>query len=209
MSLDTYDDLKSSLIDTLDRDDLAARVDDFIDLAESRHKRDIRIREMLVREPLTIDDRYVDIPAGYLQAKTLRILTNQNGDAIRDTVLDFVNEHEMNRIRRDTKTTPRAFAVHVSFEFNVQPDQDYGGEIIYYKALTPLSDNDPVNALLTRAPDAYLYGSLLAAAPFLDDDERVGLWAELYSTTRDRLREDDQRALHPGPLISRVDGATP
>ena len=52
MALSNYNELKQSVIDHLDRDDLSAFADDFIRIAESRHQREIRIRDMIVRVPL-------------------------------------------------------------------------------------------------------------------------------------------------------------
>lgn len=201
MALDTYDGLKAVIADTLDRDDLTSQIDDFIDLAETRHKREIRIREMLSRSAITVDDRQISLPTGFLEMKTLRLLT----DPV--TVLEEVNLYEMNRIRTETTDKPAFFTVHAEIEFDVTPAESYSGEIIFYKDLTPLDSNNPSNAILSRAPDAYLYGSLVAATPFLNHDERLQMWVDLYEAAREGLNGmDNKRA---GPLISRVAGATP
>jgi len=49
MSLDSYANLKLEIADHLERDDLTTQIDTFIDLAEARHKREVRIKEMMVR----------------------------------------------------------------------------------------------------------------------------------------------------------------
>lgn len=209
MALDSYSGLKTTIAELLERDDLTDHIDDFIDLAEARHQRDIRIRDMLTRAPLTIGARYVSVPSGYLQAETLRILTDANSNDLGCFVVEHVNLDKMNRIRRTTTGQPTNFTVHAEIEFDRTPDQNYGGEIIYYAPLTALSDSNTTNALLTRAPDAYLYGALLASAPFLLHDERISVWAELYTSTRDRLNALDRRARHTGPLFSRPTGILP
>lgn len=203
MALDSYSNLKTAIANYLDRDDLTDYVDDFIDIAEARHKRDIRIREMLTRSSLTVDDRYVDLPTGYLEAQTLRLLT----DPV--TVLLEVNLHEMNRIRVESTGKPEFFSIHTQIEFNIDPDESYSGEIVYYKALTALDGSNTSNDLLTRAPDAYLYAALSAAEPFLMNDPRVQLWEALYQNAVDGLTKSDRRSRRSGPQISRVAGATP
>jgi hypothetical protein len=203
MALDTYSGLKSAISDHLDRDDLVSQVDDFIDLAEARHKRDVRIREMIDREFIVVFDRFLELPTGYLDAITIRLLT----DPV--TVLNHVSPHEMNRVRRETTGKPSRFTVHGEIEFDVSPDGSYDGELVFYKALTPLSDANATNALLDRAPDVYLYAALLASAPFLMNDERIQTWGRMYSEGIDALKETDRRGRYIGALATRVAGPTP
>ena len=49
MALDTYSNLKTEIASYLNRDDLTTNIDTFIDLAESRHAKDLRLREMAVK----------------------------------------------------------------------------------------------------------------------------------------------------------------
>ena len=42
MALDTYDNLKTEIASFLNRDDLTAQIDTFIDLAETRQARTLR-----------------------------------------------------------------------------------------------------------------------------------------------------------------------
>ena len=91
MALDTYDGLKQSIIDHLDRDDLSDQVDDFIDLAEARHKREIRIMDMVERDPVTFVTRFVDLPSRYLQARALRLFRNYDPPV----VLRSLNFHDV------------------------------------------------------------------------------------------------------------------
>lgn len=201
MSLSDITGLRETIARHLDRDDLAGDIDTFIRLAEARHQRDIRIQEMLTRAALTVDDRYVDIPTGLLEAKTIRLLTNPR------TVLDNKANHEMDRVSREGTGKPRSFTVHAQIEFDTFPDQSFSGEIIYFAALTLLDDTNPVNALLTRAPDAYLYGSLLASAPFLGDDPRIQVWAGLYGEITGALKLRDRTRI--GPQVAVPHGPTP
>ena len=202
MSLDTLSDLRSSVADHLDRDDLTDQIDDFIRLAESRHRRDIRIREMIETESLVVDDRTIDLPDGFLQGVNLRLMTQPG------MVLSEVSIHELNRNWRDTPGQPRMYAIQRQVEFEREPDQNYDAELTFYKAVTPLSDGNPSNPILEIAPDCYLYASLMASAPFLLNDERVQLWGTLYSEARDALNQVSRISRRIGPLVSRV-GSVP
>ncbi len=77
MSLDSYSALKTEISDWLDRDELTTQIDTFIDIAEARHKREIRTRSMLTHDTAyTIADgaRYVALPSDFNDIKFLRIL---------------------------------------------------------------------------------------------------------------------------------------
>jgi hypothetical protein len=203
MSLDSYANLKAEIVEWLDRDDLTAHVDTFIDLAEARHKREIIVKEMISRSQALLSGRYLALPTRFVKMKTLRLLTNPV------TVLTEVNLHEMNRERDERTGKPSFFTVHEEIEFDVTPDDSYTSEIIYYGSFLPLSDDCTTNALLERAPDAYLYGALVASAPFLASDERVQVWETLYGVARDGLLLSDRQSRYGTPLVSRISGATP
>lgn len=203
MSITTYSELQTAIGNWLERDDLTGRITEFIELAEARHKREIRMREMISRESLTVDNRYINLPSGFLEALNFRLLTNPV------TVLEEVNPHEMTRQRESESGTPKWFTIHEQIEFDVVPDSSYTGDITFYSELTPLSGANTTNALLTNAPDAYLYAALSASAPFLMNDERLRVWESLYQQARDGVNARARSSRRVGPLISRVVGDTP
>lgn len=203
MALDTYTNLKTAIADHLARSDLTSYIDDFIDIAESMHQRDIRIREMIQRDAITIDTRQEAVPAGVLEIISLRLLTTPV------TVLEYVNPHEMNRWRQEVTGKPTRFTVHEEIELDVTPAESYSGEIIYYGSVTALSGSTATNAILTKAPDLYLYGALLASAPFLMSDERIQVWGSLYKAGVQALNDRARAGRVMGPLISRVAGDVP
>ena len=55
MALATYSDLKASIADFLNRDDLTAVIPDFIKLAEAQFKREIRHYKMMQRSEGEVD----------------------------------------------------------------------------------------------------------------------------------------------------------
>jgi len=57
-----------------------------------------------------------------------------------------------------------------------------------YKDFSPLSASNANNWILTSYPDVYLYGALLEASPYLVEDERVNVWAQLYAAAVGTLR---------------------
>jgi len=204
MALDTYAGLKLAIADYLDNADLVSQIDDFIDLAEGRHKREVRIREMQDRQALTVAARYVDLPIGYLEALGIRLLT--------DPVTPLggaLSWEELTKRRQETTGKPAYYTIHEQIEFDRTPDQSYSGEILFYKAVTALSDSNTSNEVLAKDPAFYLFAALAEAAPFLGADERVALWEGKYARTVDAWKEATRRSTRPGPLVARPSGATP
>jgi hypothetical protein len=199
-------ELKDAIVSHIDDDDLVSQVDDFITLAEARHNREIRIREMLSRAPLTIDDRFIDLPADFLEAKYLRVEIPSVSSGLRFYPEIYEKSiDELTKISVLDEKRPAAFAIHDAIEFDCPPDQDYTGELLYYAPLAALDEDDDSNALLVRAPDAYLYAALSATAPFLLHDERIPTWEALYERARDGLNAVARR--RTGPLVARVGGS--
>jgi hypothetical protein len=205
MSLGSYTNLKAEIADWLDRDDLTARIDTFIDLAETKHAREIRVRAMLRRATASTSTgtRYLALPNCYRGMKIIRLLTSPV------TVLEQCNETELTKRLQDATGRPAWFNIHEEIEFDRVPDEEYEAEMIYYAKLTPLSSTTDTNWILTNAPDLYLFGALSAAEPFLDNDERLGTWKTLYNEAAQAINLEDMRSRTSGPQISKVRGSTP
>jgi hypothetical protein len=76
--------------------------------------------------------------------------------------------------------------------------------------LSALSASNTTNWLLTLAPDLYLYGSLLEAAPYIGNDERIPVWASAVSTVIDQLNTLGHRqSVDAGPSSITLPGVTP
>jgi hypothetical protein len=208
MALESFDELVTAIGEQLDRDDLEDQVPDFIRLNEDRLFAEIRIRDMLKRSQATLTasaaGRYLALPQRFAQMKTFRLLTTP-----KVTTLEPVNLDAMNRRRRECPSRPGVYTVHEEIEFDVEPDQAYTAEMIFYENPLPLSADNQTNALLAAAPSLYLYGSLIHTAPFLLHDERIPVWNGLYTASRDAINLAARKAEHSGPLISRVSGPTP
>jgi hypothetical protein len=83
-------------------------------------------------------------------------------------------------------------------------------ELQYYARVPALSAAAPSNWLLTAAPNVYLFGALLEAAPYIGDDMQLAKWHRLYSAAVTGLQSQDRRSRHGGsPLTMAPLPATP
>jgi hypothetical protein len=203
MALTTYTELKSSLADWLNRQDLTSTIPDFISLAEAQAERQLRTRQMIVRATATIETEYGALPGDFLETKSLKLNTNPITALQFDTVdaMDFLKS-----TRYLSSGQPKLFSI-VGAQIRVLPvpDTAYTAELIYYAKLSKLSSTNATNWLLTQAPDVYLYGSLLQAAPYLQDDARIPVWSSLYQAGLDQLQiADDRGSTSGGALMARA-----
>ena len=195
MALTTYTELKASIADFLTRDDLTTVIPDFITLAESQINRDVRHWKMEARSSgqQSAADEYMQIPSDWVE--TIRLHLTGTGTSVvnlisRDAMADKRQKNE------DTSGTPMYYT-HADSQFQLYPtpsaDTDF--ELLYFQKLDALSGSNADNWLLLDSPDVYLYGALLHSAPYLAEDQRIAIWAQMYSAAVQRLNEvsDDAR----------------
>lgn len=63
----------------------------------------------------------------------------------------------------------------------------------YIRDLDPLTDS-AVNGLYLRHPDAYLYGTLVQSAPYLQHDDRIQVWEGMYQQAVKEINIERERA---------------
>jgi hypothetical protein len=197
VALTSFSELKSSIADWLNRGDLTAVIPDFISLAEAQMERRLPTQKMVKRANATIDTPFSAIPADLLSVKSLVLTSTAPVQP-----LVFLTEDELDAKKYVYRTTgkPLYFAlVGNQIEVLPAPDAEYTAEITYVATLAKLSDSNTSNWVLARHPDVYLYGALLQAAPYLRDDERVGLWSSQYQTAiEDMLIQNERAAFSQG-----------
>jgi hypothetical protein len=190
--MDTYAELKSTIADYLNRDDLTTVIPTFIKLAESKFNRKLRVRQMIKRATAEIDTAFFAYPGDWLENKEFQLNTNPI------TKLEFITESYGNELRSSRFVSagkPLYYTVVGSqLEFIPTPDTTYDGELTYYAKIPALSDSNTSNWLLAYAPDLYLYGALVEAEPYLKNDERLSVWGELYLRVIADIEVADERA---------------
>lgn len=68
-------------------------------------------------------------------------------------------------------------------------------EILYYEQPEFLSEDFQKNWLTDYAPDLLLYATLLEAAPFLKNDERIQTWQAMYDRAAQALSGEDLKRI--------------
>ena len=177
----------------MNRDDLTANIDTFIDLAETRHARDLRIREMeAVSTSITTvaGTQSYDLPTGYLELRYAMLQTSPY------TMLQYMTPADFFRVYNEGEGTgmPVYYTiVGKKIYLGHSPDSANVLELGFFQRATALSSSNTTNDILTNFPDLYLYGSLAETSPFLMQDERLAVWSSLYKEGVRTANESAQR----------------
>jgi hypothetical protein len=196
MTLANYAELKASVADFLNRDDLASVIPSFIRLAESRVDRDVRHWRQEKRSEAQLDSQYSVIPSDYISTIRFQVLDGSTSE------LQPISTAQMLQLRddrRDVTGRPTHYALTAgTFELYPTPDATYNISLVYYSRVSALSDVNTTNWLLTQAPDLYLYGTLVHSAPYLKDDAKISIWDGLYKSALDNLNANSSEAKYGG-----------
>lgn len=197
MAINSYDTLKTAVINWMNRGDLAAVVPDFISLAEVRIAADLRVRRMLKTATLdTVAGAGIALPAGWLEFKTVHF----NGRPLEFMTLDQL-------AGRFGDQTGEPFYYSISGEsivFGPTPSDVFPVTVQYYEQLDTL-ETVATNWLLTLKPNLYLYAALGEASLYVKKPEHAASWFGMYEGIVQSMRTEDATATHSGaPLVVRA-----
>jgi hypothetical protein len=192
MSISTYTELKTAVANFLARDDLTSQIPNFIQLAESRMSRELETRDQEKRATatLTSGDEYIALPTDLREVRSITLATDPK------TVLTYYSPTSLDStFSSGGGGKPLGFSI-VGGEMKLRPipDSSYTAEIIYIGNLEALSDSNLTNVVLTRHPDAYLYGALAEAYAFLLDETRAAQYMQRFSLAIEEIKIDESRA---------------
>jgi hypothetical protein len=198
MAITNYSTLQTAIADFLNRDDLTAVIPTFIQLAEAQINREIRHWKMEARSTgqQSAGDQYMQIPPDWLETIRLNV-TDQGTSAITMTSRAAMADIRAKNEDVSTKTTYYYCHADGQFELYPTPAATMNVELLYYQKIPDLATNS-TNWLLTDAPDVYLYGALLHSAPYLAEDARVAVWAQMYSAAVQNVNSASEQARYSG-----------
>ena len=196
MAITNYSELKEAISSWLDRSDLDSVIPDFIALAEARHRRDFKLRRMETRVTANTiaDSEYYTLPDNFIAMRNIQLNTDPK------TALEYLTPEQMDRVNAGSSTgKPKAYSIiGNNFQLRPIPDSVYEIEMLYFKYFTPLSDSNTTNDMLTYHPDAYLYGALVEAEPYLQNDKRIQVWSGYYDRAKQDIISSNERDRHSG-----------
>jgi len=192
MAFTNYTTFVATVANYLGRDDLSSVIPDFVELAQERISRELRVQEMLkvATASTTGGDSTVSFPSDFLELREIHI---------QGTPVNTLEFQTPDKFFRNGKTTtsgvPEYFTMlGAEFQFAPIPDGTQTVQILYYAKPTFISASNSSNIYLAYFPDALLYATLAEAEPYLMNDERIAVWSNMYDRAIFNIRENDKGA---------------
>jgi hypothetical protein len=190
----TYDELQTSIIEFVNREDdsgFADAVPGFIALAEARMKRMLRRTTVVDTLSVGSGDATVEFPEDLEELRSIAQSATLGYPPVK--IVSFEQLNEM-KARFSPTGRPQFATVAQGILYLVPAPTDayLDFTISYFSTLVPLSDENESNEVLIQAPDAYLYGALCEAAPYLQHDERLPIWEAKFAAAIESLNTDRQ-----------------
>jgi hypothetical protein len=177
---------------------------------EAKMNRKLFVRQMEQRSTTTIrldtaQPEFVSVPLDFQSMRRIRLL-----DTPEKAAAEVRNwRANGNAARNECASRASRFgSPYLGDEIELAPTPTfaYTIEMVYRRTIAPLGPT--INQLaLQQAPDLYLYGTLMEAAPYLHEDERIPTWASGVQGGIDDLNKLSEEALfNAGPLTMRRPG---
>jgi hypothetical protein len=190
-----YTGLQQAVLGHLQNFDIEQDISMFIQFAEADFNRTLRVPDMLKRVTTTMTASSVPVPTDYLAMYHLRISQSTPREDYK-----FVAPDVFRQLQADVPVGQTRVYTISNGQIDTLPDATgLVLEMLYYQTIPALASNS-TNWLLITHPDLYLYNTLLQAAPYLGNDERVALWKGWRDSIIDELmtagKERPQAALN-------------
>jgi hypothetical protein len=202
--INSYSSLLGEIESEFSRSDLGNRIPRAIQAAETRMNRELRLLDMESLATLTtaVGQASVALPEGsrhvrqaWLDGSPARLGLVSLTQLVETHIASCHGRPVMMAVERQT------------LRLAPIPDGEYSISVIHTVAIPPLSEEDPVNWLLEKHPDAYLYGACSAIAAQLQDPEAIAYYDAMFGRVLDAMRQEDDGCRLPGSaLVMRTEG---
>lgn len=185
MAITTFAELQTAVGNRMNRTDLNSLIPEFIDSCESRLNRVLRHPRMVtVNASYSISSRYTNLPTDFSSIE--RIVRVDSSNVRRP--LDFLAAPSEAVYSDGTSGYPMWYSIRgAQLEVIPPPSAAFTAELVYFAKIPALSVTNTTNWLLDDAPDVYLYGTLLEAAIYMEDDARETRYGNRVKAAIDEL----------------------
>jgi hypothetical protein len=183
MAISTFSELKTGVENWLGHTLFTARLGEFVALFEAWANRNLRARQQETSTTLTPSSGSATLPTDYLSTRRATWTGSNRVE------LQYVNPSYLQALFPDTPSgTPVMFTIEGT-TFKLRPTSTTGIEFDYYAKIAALSDSATTNWLLTAHPDLYLFGSLVEACMFGDEDTRAASWLARRNSIAEEIQK--------------------
>lgn len=166
----------------------------------------LRVEDMMTRATATLSGEYLAVPSDFLE---IRGPMKANGSP--ESKIEYITPDQFAATAPSQSTgTPKVFTIAGgSFRFGPAPSAGTA-ELWYYAKIPALTASNTTNWLLTKAPNVYLFGCLVEAYLYVDDQAKAQQFYSVFSGAVRALQSQDRRRKYgSSPLIIRTGMPTP
>lgn len=193
MSIGTFAELQDEVIVWTYRTDVAARVPNWIVLAEADMQVRCKLVDFEASATVTIAAGAGTLPTGFTGMRSVY------WDGSTDQTLRYVTPDRFEAMQDDAGTG--LYYTIRGTQIRVTPGAAGSLVMTYKPRFTPLSASNTTNVLLTNYPDAYLRGTLLQFALWSKDRERVTEESALFEAAIQRIISDNNDRKYAGVTL--------
>lgn len=174
-----YATLVAAVEEYLARPDLQSYARVFIQQAEGRFNTDLKVVDMHKSTgSLPSGNAKIDLPEDFIDWVAAE-WTPLAGSSQRPLMLRYVEADSPEFRNRHRPNGPPQFYTVLAGKVRFMPSAPGFVDLTYYARIPSLSETQPTNWLIRKAPEVYLYGTLMEAALFQKDEERSAQWLGL------------------------------
>lgn len=171
-----YASLVDNISEWMDRADLSGQVDNLIQLCEARLRRELNPLFAETAATVTTSAGYGALPA---DCDVIRLVTYDGGE------LQQVSPVHGRQFPESD--APRGFSLEAA-GIRIWPSNDVTVTVLYKPKLTAITSGNTTGALLTQHPDLYLFGSLMFAEGFTQNDARAAQFEMLWTGALEEVK---------------------
>lgn len=199
MNFASYSDFREKVRVLIEGDEIGetfstTTLDLIIGLAEQRVYRDLRASTMYTTATLTtVASNALALPTSLLALDRVSI----GGDQVEVTDLWRVEE----LINGGASASNPTYCAQKGDTLIFFPEVADSTSIVLSYYARPADVSAGINTTVTRYPEVFLYASVAESAPFLGEDNRVGLWEQKYANALAQATKDERWRTYDGSPI--------
>ena len=191
--MDTYANLKTEVVDWLNRegfDALVAKVDTFLGMAQRKIFRTCDFHCLEASTSGTGSVETIALPSDFQRTKMLYVGV---GSGLKE--ITGGSYHNVITTQAGSRDLPRKYVRQGDvLVLGPIPDQEYTYYLMYYKSLPLLSDSNTTNWFTDNAPELILFGALVEASVYLKDDNRAQVWQARFDQVKGEITASEERS---------------
>lgn len=204
MALSTWTDLKARIANYLKgRNDIDDRIEEFIDLAEKRIYRELRVQEMISTTEIAAASE-MTLPTDFLEALLVELQSDPKCRLVSMEAVGASEAHPFAYTGRPTSYRIRGEDTLLLFP---SPQETTNVLVEYFAKPTALSASNETNAVFPKYSDLFLYAAMLEASNYTMNDERIATWGALLQKGLDQANQQANRTRTRGATLRRPYGS--